>query len=315
MKRIANRFASVHQFFSACAIAGLTSLFATQSAPARAYEEDTHYLVTFVTCRYLGMTDAEATVVARYDQGMDDSDGVVAVSGAIPHITEEHLWHAIPLPTGVTSLNVKADLDRKAELWNDVLDQPTRERQLEFLGVFLHYQQDTWAHRRHKNSSYYDFDPFTAPLGHATWGHQPDRPPFDPVCAVRCLEDSIRYIKAFMINVLNRQPNAVFNNYTPANVAIDESFRDKGRDFNQVTMDDSTWAHLFVTGLICVQIASYSSSWDPLYLAWTADQAAYSTVRANFLTLLGQLNAASISIPAARYKITTLTTAELVAEE
>jgi hypothetical protein len=314
MKRTATRFANVRQIVTACAIAGLTALFAGQSTPAHAYEEDTHYLVTFVTCRYLGFTDAEATTVARYDQGMDDSDGTVAVTGITPHIRAEYLWHAIPLPTGINYYNVLDDLNRKYELWSDVLNQPTRERQLQFLGVFLHYQQDTWAHRHHENSSYSDFVPFTAPDGHATWGHQPDRPPFDPVCAVRSLEDSINYLRAFMTQVLGRQPNAVFNNYTPANVAKDSSWSEKGRVFNEVTVDNSTWAHWFVSGLIRAQISAYSSSWDPLYFAWTADEVGYSSVRSKFLAMF-QTGNISISIPTARVPLTTLTTDGLLSEE
>jgi hypothetical protein len=314
MKRTATRFANVRQIVTTCALAGLTSLFATQSTPAHAYEEDTHYQVTFVTCRYLGFTEAEATTVARYDQGMDDSNGTVAVTGAIPHADAEHLWHAIPENTGSIHDNMLEVLNRKYDLWNDVLSQPTRERQLAFLGVFLHYQQDTWAHRHHENSSYNDFDPFTSPDGHAAYWHQPDRPPFDPVCAVRCLEDSINYLRVFMTQALGRQPNPIFNFYAPANVAIDSSWSEKGRLFNEVTLDNSTSAHRFVSGLIRSQISAYSSSWDALYFAWTANQADYSTVRTKFLALF-QSDNISIGIPVARVPLTTLTTDELVSEE
>jgi hypothetical protein len=308
------RFVTWTQRLAPALIAGLALGFTTQSVPAHAYEEDTHYQLTYVMCRCLGFTQDEALTVARYDQGMDDSDGTVAVTGATPHITAENLWHAIPMPTGFTFLNVDAVLDRKDELWNEVLYQPTRERQLEFLGVFLHYQQDTWAHRHHENSSYEDFDPFTAPDGHLAYWHQPDRPPFDPVCAVRCLEDSIRYGQAFMTQVLKRTPNAVFKNYTPATVAKDESWNLRGELFNEVTGDTSTEAHRIVTDLIRAQIDAYTSSRDWNYWGyWTANQADYSTTRQHFMTVCAD-DGISINIPVARIPLTTLTTAGLEEE-
>ena len=51
----------------------LAGLFALQAAPALAYEEDTHFMMTLIQCRAVGLTDAEALTVASYDQGMDDS--------------------------------------------------------------------------------------------------------------------------------------------------------------------------------------------------------------------------------------------------
>ena len=56
-------------------IATLSALAALYAAPAQAYEEDTHFTITFVECRLVGLTDAEALTVASYDQGMDDSAG------------------------------------------------------------------------------------------------------------------------------------------------------------------------------------------------------------------------------------------------
>src|SRR5205807_1231958 len=120
--------------------------------------------------------------------GMDDSNGTLANIGATPQTTEEQLWHALPADGKTATV-----LARKELLFTNALNMPRGQKQLQYLGVFYHYQQDTWAHRHHPNSDATNFTTYSVPLGHALDGHQPDRPPFDPVCALRCLEDGIRY--------------------------------------------------------------------------------------------------------------------------
>lgn len=286
------------------ALLGLSLL----SKPALAYEEDTHFTMTFVQCRAAGFTDAEALTVATYDQGMDDSAGTVANDGAIPHVAEEHLWHSIP--QNGTAAEVLA---RKNALWSQATSETDPQNQLKRLGVFFHYQQDTWAHRHHPNSAATGFDPYQVPIGHAIHGHQPDRPPFDPVCALRCLEDGIGYAKSFVSTVLRRSVNPLFNNYQPARGAVDAGWGDsrKGLLFNQLAADNSTPARAFVTGLIRAQVNAYSSSFDanPSWFGRsTADEAKYATVRANLTPIcLTQ----AIVIPSSRTKLTSLTTAQL----
>jgi hypothetical protein len=275
--------------------------------PAQAYEEDTHFTMTFVQCRAAGLTDAEALTVATYDQGMDDSAGTVANSGIIPRTTEEQLWHSIP--KNGTAVEVLA---RKSALWNEVLGETDPQKRLQRLGVFFHYQQDTWAHRHHPNAEAQNFRPYSVPFGHAADGHQPDRPPFDPVCALRCLEEGIGYARA-IVTVLNRTPNALFQNYQPAKGTIDSGWSDsrKGKHFNQLSLDSSTPARNFLTGLIHAQINAYTSSIDanPNYFGrYTADEAKYASVRTSLQPLCSTQN---ITIPPSRTPLTTLTTAQL----
>ena len=142
--------------------------------PAAAYDPDTHFQVTYTLCRAVGFTHDEAFTVAVYDQGMDDSNGTLANIGVTPQVQEEILWHALADGKPETVLARKNDLFRQA------LGQPDTAKKLRYLGVFFHYQQDTWAHRVHPNSHPTNFSPYSAPIGHALMGHQPDRPPFDP---------------------------------------------------------------------------------------------------------------------------------------
>src|SRR5215210_3250040 len=81
-------------------VTGLCLLILLHAAPAEAYEEDTHYHMTYILCRAVGFTEAEARTVARFDQGMDDSTATSATAGpgdTQPQILEEILWHAIPV--------------------------------------------------------------------------------------------------------------------------------------------------------------------------------------------------------------------------
>lgn len=288
-------------------------LLSLQPMPAQAYEEDTHFTLTYVLCRAVGFTDAEAMTVASYDQGMDDSALTVAnggPGGVIPNIAEESLWHAIPVDGQARTV-----LQRKEQLWAQVLREPDPASQLKRLGVFFHYQQDTWAHRQHANSDSTSFQPYQVPVGHALHGHQPDRPPFDPVCALRCLEDGIGYARTFLNTVLRRTPNALFDNYQPAKGEVDGNWSDgrKGQFFNQLASDSSTPARGVLTDLIRSQIDAYTSSIDanPNFLGRaTADEVPYDRVRDRFQKACDRAQL-RISVPSSRTKITTLTTSQL----
>jgi hypothetical protein len=272
---------------------------------AQAYEEDTHFTITFVQCRAAGLTDAEALVVATYDQGMDDSDGTLANSGPIPHPNEERLWHSIP--QNGTAIEVLA---RKNALWNEVLSESDPQKRLQRLGVFFHYQQDTWAHRHHPNAEAQNFSPYSVPLGHVADGHQPDRPPFDPICALRCLEEGIGYARS-IVSILNRTPSSLFNNYQPAKGTIESGWSDsrKGKYFNQLSLDNSTPARTFLTGLIRSQVSGYSTSIDLNYFGrYTADESEYTSMRKSLQPLC---NTQNITIPISRTPLKTLTTVQL----
>jgi hypothetical protein len=242
---------------------------------------------------------------------MDDSDGTVAnggVGGLIPNIPEESFWHAIPK-------SGKADevLRRKKELWDRVVAERDATRRLQRLGVFFHYQQDTWAHRKHPSNHSTNFTTYSTPLGHAVDGYQPDRPPFDPVCALSCLEDSMAYARLFVTQCLtNRSPNPLFNNYSPAQGVIDVNWTDKrkGKFFNTLVVDTSTPARRFLTDLIRSQINAYTTSYDvnPNYSGrYTADEARYPAVKE---ALEGACSRAGVNIPAVRPRVTNLTTSQ-----
>ena len=281
-----------------------------QSIPARAYEEDTHFMVTYVLLRAAGFTDSEALTVARYDQGMDDSPGTVAaggIGGIIPNVAEESLWHSIP-----TDGKAQSVIGRRAEMWKQTLSIKDPTTQLKMLGVFYHYQQDFWAHRYHQNSDPANFDPYSTPFGHAKHGHQPDRPPFDPVCALRSLEDGLTYARSFLLQCLRRNPNSLFNGYTAAKGAVDTNWPDKrkGKHFNQIVLDKSTPARSFMTGLIHAQIDAYTSSFsaNPRFPArYTADQVKYDKLRINLQRVCDD-HGLNITIPASREKVSNLTT-------
>ena len=115
---------------------------------AQAYEEDTHFTMTYVQCRLVGFTDREANIVASYDQGMDDSPGTVANLVIFPQITEEILWHALP-----AAADPNLVLTRKMALYRSAATEPDVNAALKRLGIFFHYQQDAWAHRHHPNSN------------------------------------------------------------------------------------------------------------------------------------------------------------------
>jgi hypothetical protein len=306
---------------AAAAVFGL--LAAIPAQPAHAYGEDTHYLITYAACRAVGFTLEEASTVAANDQGMDDSDGVLAqhypakripLIGKIPapKIDEQIKWHAFA-PDG----NASTLLARKNELFNRALSASSPRVKLQLLGVFFHYQQDTWAHRHHPNDHPTSFQPYKTGLGHAEHAAQPDRPPFDPVCAVRCLEETVSYAKQFLQRGLGRQPHPMFANYTPANAQVDHGWNDKrkGKHFNQIVVDNSTPGRAYLTGLIRSQIDAYTNSMDfnPNFAGrYTADEADFKKVRDHLQRTCDWFNPNNynppIILPPARGKIRNLTT-------
>lgn len=276
------------------------------SKPLYGYDPDTHYQVTYVMCRAAGLNHNDALTVAQCDQGMDDSEGTLANIGAVPHPLEEGLWHALPV-----SSDPNLVLARKEDLFLRAVNMPDRLRKLQYLGVFFHYQQDTWAHRVHPNSHATDFIPYFQPVGHALMGHQPDRPPFDLVCALRCLEEGIGYVRRFMVQGLKEIPSNFFDNYSPAMGEVDNSWSGQGKFIHQIRIDNSNTAHQFTTSLIRAQIDSYTNGIElgnPNYTGFfTSNEAIYGTVRDNFQRVCAQFKI-SVQIPANLVPLSTLTT-------
>ena len=235
-------------------------IFIAAALPAFAYEEDTHFLMTYVICRAAGLTEDEALIVAAVDQGMDDSKDTNAIDKG-PNVTEQWLWHAIDKGGDMKAAGI---LGRREALFNDAVNERDVRNRLIRLGIFFHFQQDSWAHRRHDKSNHLsrdDYTPVTTPEGHGPWGNQPDRPPFDPAAALLCLEEGILYATDFVRRGIGRQPNAFFKDYKSAGLGADDAWKDdrNGRYFNQIDIAGlpSGSAKLFLASLIRSQIDTY----------------------------------------------------------
>ena len=251
------------------------------STPALAYEEDTHFQMTYVICRSVGFTHEEALIVAAVDQGMDDSPGVVANTGPIPHPEAEWMWHALDgygLFQGGT-MKVKGILARRDQLFQDALKETTVANKLIRLGVFFHYQQDTWAHRHHyimnpvfgpgydpNHLSRNNYVTYNTPTGHAPDGYSPDRPPYDPVAALMDLEDGVIYASRFLKEGLGRTPRTFLANYVyQGNNGDDRTWNDprKGSYFHQIDMSFDAGkftARRYLFSLIRAQIDAYKTT-------------------------------------------------------
>lgn len=254
--------------------------------PVFAYEEDTHFQMTYVICRSVGFTHGEALIVAAVDQGMDDSPGTVANGGIgslIPNVPEEWKWHALDLNGEMGASGVLA---RKKKLFQDALDETTARNKLIRLGVFFHFQQDTWAHRHHYESNHLspvNYTTYNTPFGHAYDFNQPDRPPFDPVAALMNLEDGIDNARRFLKQGLGREPGGFLADYTPQEGSEDSGWSKDGKYFHQISLAGAApnSARSYLLNLIRAQIDQYTSSKDPLFFGnQTAKQADLNKMRA-----------------------------------
>lgn len=295
------------------------------AAPAFSYEEDTHFIITYVLCRSAGFEHDEALTVAAVDQGMDDSKDVNAHNGAIPQIAEEWLWHALDRNGEMQAAGIVA---RRDELFKAALDETDPRVRLVRLGIFFHYQQDTWAHRHHDDANHLspnNFTTFNTPEGHGPWGSKPDRPPLDPVAALSSLEDGIVYAETFLKRALNRKPVKFLAGYRPSGGSVDPHWKDKrrGKFFNRLSTKGlkADSPHMYLKTLINAQIEAYTRKRDynPFYAPKkTPNRADLAKVRENlqeicdkFEKLLGK-----IEIPTEEDKVaqgfTEMTTAGLL---
>lgn len=108
---------------------------------------------------------------------------------------------------------------------------------------------------------------FNTPAGHAAFGPQPDRPPYDPVAALMCLEETVGYAADFLDRSVGRTPNVFFRNYKPAGGRVDNEWTDKrkGKFFNQIDLSGipAGSARLFLNSLIRAEIDAYQRSPSP----------------------------------------------------
>jgi hypothetical protein len=243
--------------------------------PALSYEEDTHFQMTYVICRSVGFTADEALIVAAADQGMDDSPNLVANGGPLgiePQVEQEWRWHALDKDGKMKAAGVIA---RRNQLLQDALKEGNFRNKLIRLGIFFHYQQDTWAHRHHYEPNHLSRDAYTTyntPFGHAADFHQPDRPPYDPVAALMDLEDGIG-IARYFLRQIGRAPNAFLADYTPQGGTVDTTWARKAERFNQISLAGAAphSARMFLLSLIRAQIDQYKSSGDAKFPANEAD--------------------------------------------
>jgi pimeloyl-ACP methyl ester carboxylesterase len=282
------------------------------TTPTFAYEEDTHFLMTYVICKSVGFTHEEALVIAAVDQGMDDSKAVNAHDNGKPQIEEEWRWHALDKDGEMHAAGIIA---RRDELFKEALEETDEKNRLIRLGIFFHYQQDTWAHRHHETDNHLspdDFTTFNTPTGHGPWGSKPDRPPLDPVAALMCLEDGIVFGADFLRRGLKREPTPFLADYKKMGGTIDENWNDnrKGKFFNQ--LDVSTLvpnsARLYLHSLIVAQINSYTRSRDfnPFYAPRkTPDKVNFDSVRKGLqgVSDLFKSSVGTIVIPTQKQKL------------
>ncbi len=281
-------------------IFAITAIVLAFAAPGFAYEEDTHFLMTYVICRSVGFTEQEALTVAAVDQGMDDSDDTAS---------------------GV--------LARRDALYNDALNERDPRNRLIRFGIFFHFQQDTWAHRHHDDDATHlsrdKYITFNTPAGHAAWAGQPDRPPLDPVAAVMCLEDGIAYAWHFVEDGLGRQPNVFFKNYIPAGGRVDDAWtgKKKGKYFNQIDLAGiaAGSARMYLNSLVRAQIDAYPQSLSPnphYFGRQTADQIGFEDARTALQKICDQFKSSvgTILIPTQQQKgsqgFTLMTTIDLL---
>lgn len=239
------------------------SLFALVT-PAFGYNEDTHFTITYVVCRSVGFDRADALLVAAVDQGMDDSSDTVAnggLFGAFPHVEQEWRWHALDLKGEMHAAGIIA---HRNMLFQQALNEPQRRNKLIRLGVFFHYQQDSWAHRHHNQANHLspgDYTPFTTPLGHGLYGHVPDEPPSDPVAALMDLEDGIVFARRFLKDGLGEEPSPFLADYIPQGGAVDAEWKDerKGKYFNEIDRNGAVQGspRKYLLDLIYFQIDAY----------------------------------------------------------
>lgn len=292
-------------------------------------EDDTHCAMTYTICRTVGFSHAHAFIVAMANVAVDDLDSTVAAgttngsfSTVQPHVDAQWMWHAIapsdalwaPLQDTHAILKQKnllfqlaldkwlgRDLDRAdLETWTPTGREAGSQRtqQLKWLGVFFHYQMDSWAHRRQlpNRNTRKDWESYQTPFGHvdlksasaALWDairltsdpfkiakliydgveawktttiHHPDRPPWNPIGALRNLEDGIIYAATFLKHVLGKEPNPHFVNFeiTPWNDRVDQTWPARKERFNQLSRAAKTDAGKYLEALIRAQIDAYTS--------------------------------------------------------
>jgi hypothetical protein len=159
-------------------------------------------------------------------------------------------------------MGAKGVIKRRDEVYKAAAAWSQLRNQLIGLGIFFHFQQDTWAHRHHydpKHLSLDDYTTYNTPFGQALDGHQPDYPTWDPVAALKSLEHGVVYASQFLKEVIGRQPHPFLANYTPRDGKVDLTWKKRAKYYNQISLSDAEpgSARMYLIKLIRAQIDKY----------------------------------------------------------
>ena len=183
--------------------------------PAQAYDNDTHYVLTYYLARKVGFTMEQARQIASANVSVDaepmteplQTGQVLNPSGDAQ--TPRWLFHAFPdsrvydrvyqraIDHGQNKTDAHMAAARAALDQRDAREKLLLERGFRTgnPGQYLHFYQDTFSH-----------DGYWSRLGHATSGHAPDFIGADLAKAQQMAEGTVAVLRRFMRACLSREP-------------------------------------------------------------------------------------------------------------
>jgi hypothetical protein len=189
----------------------LASAILVRPVPGSAYEIDVHFYLTYVLARLAGFSIPDASLIARADQSMDDNRTTTAFAFPLPPLHyREHgkLWHAFNVNQDAVMqrfrdlqcrAGVSETADRGLVTTCDSAISVTYPIQLVYLGQFLHYYQDTYAHSN-RNEMAKNWSTYRPTFGHLFAGIRPDLVPNRPALAQSMAWDVFCALKAFAMD-------------------------------------------------------------------------------------------------------------------
>lgn len=183
--------------------------------PVHAYDNDTHYVLTYYLARKVGFTMEQARQIASANVSVDaepmteplQTGQVLNPSGDAQ--TPRWLFHAFPdsrvydnvydraIANGQSKTAANIAATEAALAQRDARQQLLLERGFRTgnPGQYLHYYQDTFSH-----------DSYWTRLGHAASGHAPDFISADLEKAQRMAESTVAVLQRFMRACMAREP-------------------------------------------------------------------------------------------------------------
>lgn len=238
----------------------MISLLLTLAPAAHAYDDDTHYWLTYYLARKVGYTREQADRIAAADLSVDYSP---QTNPLFPHtIHPSHVradLHAFPSTKAVKkcrsearksnpALKLKENKRQLEEAVNRCVEPLQKKEQGELWeaainsgnpGVFLHFYQDLFSHRG-----------FTSRIGHYRAGHLPDFLASDPERAHRMATETVCKLREFMaqhwhLAVLPPEPDSQeisdivdqFISANPTGVRLNEYYSDWDWDSSDLTWE------------------------------------------------------------------------------